>query len=394
MYQTTLVPLDGSRLAERTLPFAETIARAAGGRLVLFQAVPEVAFVPRAERELRAVAERVRTAGLPVESSVRHGDAVQLILDAAAAWRADLIALSSHGHSGIGRWLYGSVTDRVVRHAAAPVLLVPATCDHPWPDRPDRIVVPLDGSRLAEEALGPATALAGLFGAGLLLVQALATHTVAPPDLDSSWASDGAAGATSGAAADIQEAEDVEAAFTAQRNEAQRYLERIAGRLRTGTQAVEVQVMAGPPAATIAGVARKRGAGVIAMTTHGRGVTAESVMGKVATGTLQRSNIPLLLVRPTAVRQLEAQREVRPAERVPEPAAAIASAAPGVSREAQEEEGPRVALALSRRDLDLLQRGVERLLGEIHPAEAVYGLMTRLRQARAAADQAARTSRI
>ena len=64
---------------------------------------------------------------------VSHEDPVAAILDAAQLHRADLIVMSTHGRSGLGRMVYGSVADQVLRHAEVPVLLVPATADHRGP---------------------------------------------------------------------------------------------------------------------------------------------------------------------------------------------------------------------------------------------------------------------
>ena len=89
--------------------------------------------------------------------------------------------MSTHGHGGLGRWLYGSVADEVLRRVPVPVLLVSAVCAQTWAqDQPLRVVAPLDGSDLAEEALGPARDLAATLGNELLLLGVVEPLAVYP----------------------------------------------------------------------------------------------------------------------------------------------------------------------------------------------------------------------
>ncbi|MBI3972388.1 MAG: universal stress protein [Chloroflexi bacterium] len=110
MFRTILVPQDGSPLAERALPFATRVARE-GGPLILVQAAPNVAYRLEVEEPMTSLAERLWKAGVAVETHVRVGDAGEFVVDAARAWDADLIVMSTHGRSGLGRWLFGSVAD-------------------------------------------------------------------------------------------------------------------------------------------------------------------------------------------------------------------------------------------------------------------------------------------
>jgi nucleotide-binding universal stress UspA family protein len=279
---TILVPLDGSALAEHALPYAVHLAWAAGGRLVLIRAA-QAAARDDAEAALAATAGRLVAAGLPVESQVRVGEAGAVILEAARTGGAGLIVMATHGRSGLGRWLYGSVADRVLRHADRPVLLVPAACERRWPPArppgpPRRLLVPLDGSGLAEEALGPAGALADALGAGLLLAQAVPFPVVSygsnqedAPDVGGSDAEVGAA---------------------------REYLEDVATPLRAAGRDVEVRVEAGMVVPTLARLERERDVEGIAMATHGRSGLARVVLGSVATGVLQLAHVPVLTVRP------------------------------------------------------------------------------------------------
>jgi nucleotide-binding universal stress UspA family protein len=173
MYSTVVVPLDGSALAERALPYATQLVRHGGARLVLVRAalahtVPgvdptdaQLAATECAERELETTAERLRDQGLSVETHVYYGEAAWAITDVAERQSAELLVMSTHGRGGLGRWVYGSVAQQVLRKATVPILLVSAACERPWPaEGPIHILVPLDGSAFAEEALGSARQLA------------------------------------------------------------------------------------------------------------------------------------------------------------------------------------------------------------------------------------------
>ena len=131
-----LVPLDGSRLAEAALGEAMEFARA-GAALVLLRAaeaarVPmadpteaQVAVVREAEAYLDGVAERARAAGVAdVQTSVWYGPPGEAIIEAAHVRKADLIVMSSHGRSGLGRLVFGSVAETVLRGTTTPILLI------------------------------------------------------------------------------------------------------------------------------------------------------------------------------------------------------------------------------------------------------------------------------
>lgn len=133
-----LVPLDGSPLAETALPEALDLARQGGGTLILLRAVEahtivgnlmdaQVEVVREAEEYLEGVAARLRGQGMAkVETSVWYGSASLSIVDAARLRRADLIVMFSHGRSGIGRLVLGSVAESVLRASSMPILLLRA----------------------------------------------------------------------------------------------------------------------------------------------------------------------------------------------------------------------------------------------------------------------------
>jgi nucleotide-binding universal stress UspA family protein len=142
MYEYILLTLDGSPLAEQAVPHALAMARAFHARLHLLTvvAVPrhegrgeavEAAHLERDAQEagdyLANLRAQLAEEGLECQTAVRRGDIAEEIILHAAGIGANLIVMCTHGRSGLGRWVYGSVADRVLRHAAVPVLLVRAT---------------------------------------------------------------------------------------------------------------------------------------------------------------------------------------------------------------------------------------------------------------------------
>jgi nucleotide-binding universal stress UspA family protein len=152
----------------------------------------------------------------------------------------------------------------------------------------ETVVVPLDGSELAEEALETAEALAARFESRLVLVQAvdsLAMRMSQPPAMMESPAA---------AAASVNV---LQSALDAEKDAAHKYLGPLRDRLADGGRKVEAYVGEGPAVDVILSVAREQSAGVIVMSTHGRGGLGRLVFGSVADGILRHSEIPVLLVR-------------------------------------------------------------------------------------------------
>ncbi len=135
--ETILVPLDGSPLAEVAIAEATGLARDSGAGLVLLRAVEasallgtdriaaEVQLVREAEEYLAAAAARATSMGAPkVSTSVWYGAAPWAIAEAARANHASLIIMTTHGRSGLGRLILGSVAEAVLRSTTAPILLL------------------------------------------------------------------------------------------------------------------------------------------------------------------------------------------------------------------------------------------------------------------------------
>lgn len=151
--QTILVPLDGSASAEQVLPYVRMLAPILGARVHLLRVLETVdgfdeiipmmyvtgeppertrARVEQIWKRLREAAEgylepragQLRALGLVVSGEVCAGSAPEAIVEAATSAQAPLIAMATHGYSGIKRWTLGSVADKVLQASAAPLLLV------------------------------------------------------------------------------------------------------------------------------------------------------------------------------------------------------------------------------------------------------------------------------
>jgi len=282
MVSTILIPLDGSDLAWHALTFATFLARSTQARLVLLHAYQPKTPDPEADPELDLIREHadlasgLRERGVHATTWLSYDEPGPAIVKTAADLQADLIIMSTHGRGGVGQMIYGSVAEYVARHSAVPAILVTAKSRSRWPDEQAlRLLVPLDGSAHAEKALGPAGDLMRALHADLLLLRVL------EPAIDPSvpW----------------QLNRGVE---QRDRDEARRYLEEVAGPLRSDGQRVEVRVETGPPADAITRVADELASSLVVMATHGRGALSRLLVESVASETLRKLTTPVYLVRP------------------------------------------------------------------------------------------------
>jgi nucleotide-binding universal stress UspA family protein len=143
MYRTILVPLDGSPLAERALPYAQSLAHASDARLLLVRAVPPTRLPGQERMEDRAQAMRDAEEYLAslfpnatddsyIVTAACFGEAATTIVEEAHRRQVNLIVMASDHRVGRRRWLYSSVTDQVFRHTDTPVFVIPSMCERPW----------------------------------------------------------------------------------------------------------------------------------------------------------------------------------------------------------------------------------------------------------------------
>lgn len=137
VYDKIMVPLDGSKLSEAALEPALELARLSGAKLALVQAYSVPGLIPgegpeyrrefavkQAEEHLDRVAPALKASGVEPEIVVAEGDPASVILDTAERLGVDLIVMSTHGRSGLGRWVLGSVAEKVVRHCHCKVMMI------------------------------------------------------------------------------------------------------------------------------------------------------------------------------------------------------------------------------------------------------------------------------
>lgn len=232
-----------------------------------------LAMVDRVEAYLHRVAGRFASGRVRI--MVRYGDPGQELLDIAGMLDSPVVVMASHARRGIKRAMLGSVAFSVVSRAAYPVVIVPIAPEtEPLATEfaLNRLLVPLDGSPLAESVLDTES-IAALSGhPELHLVQVIEPMTIHTRLVD----------------------DDV---YAAARDEATQYLKSVADRLRERGHRVEWSIRRGPPSDEIAEVATQVNADVILMATHGRSGLRRVMMGSVAEQVLRASHRPLILIR-------------------------------------------------------------------------------------------------
>jgi nucleotide-binding universal stress UspA family protein len=228
---------------------------------------------------MNAQAERLRSAGYQVTSQMLDGDPASCILQLAESGHAELIAMTTHGRSGFVRWALGSVAERVVQGANLPVLLVRQEMEN-GKSTLQRILAPLDGSVLAEQALPMAQRLARSTGAQILLLQVVQALDAGSKRL--LFASEA----------------EADAAVAGWRADAETYVQKMASEMRRHGVAAEARTAAGDPAKAIDATIADAGIDLVVMSTHGRTGLSRWYYGSVANKVLRSAPCPLLLLRP------------------------------------------------------------------------------------------------
>jgi len=287
MYEKILVPLDGSKLAEQVLPFVHCLAKADDIPIELLTVTDPDARPPfwpaEADKSyLKKVSQRYFPAARRIATAVEIGKPADVIVNRAKDDPGSLIAMSTHGMSGMRRWILGSVASKVVQTVTNPLLLVRSVegVDASAPVDLKTIFVPLDGSGLAEKVLPQVIELAGSMK---LEVHLLRVYTL---PVNAFVATDGVI--AQGPAPFRQEL----------RNEAETYLGGKAAQLRAhGVEQIMTTALEGDPASEIIDIARNTANNLIAMSTHGRSGIGRWVLGSVAEKVVQHSRDPVLLIR-------------------------------------------------------------------------------------------------
>jgi nucleotide-binding universal stress UspA family protein len=297
MFRKILVPLDGSQLAERALGPALALARHDEAEVMLTR-VPVAAqmFIPaeggygllypeqstgesreEAHQYLAQIAAAQAERGLKLRVLVAEGDVAASVADTARHEGADLIVMSSHGYSGLTRWLLGSVAEKVLHDAPCPVLVVRSA--QPM----QHVLVALDGSKLAERSVAQAFRVAHKLGARVTLLR------VVPQPNEAALQEMGRY--------DPDLAERLPRTAT---QEAQAYLEAVAHEHTRPGMDVNAVVQSGPPATTLLKFAEQNQVDLIAMATHGRTGLRRWIYGSVTEKVLHAAHVSLLVTRPAS----------------------------------------------------------------------------------------------
>ena len=265
MYSRILVPVDGSDFSNQILPLVAAIVKQTGAQLALYRAVEKSEQQAETERELQALAS---VHGAQAVSAQVRGDVAQAILDEAERVPGTLVAITSHGRSGVMRAVLGSTALNVLRAGGKPILVYrPGEAkgggDAPLPPI-GRVVVPLDGSALSESILPQAIELARWLGARLVMVSVIDAATTR------------ASGVAQG---DVMESSYVHA--HAARIKADRGID------------VGWEVLHGDPAEAIPSFMRDWPNSMLAMTTHGRSALKSALVGSVTAAALREGGVPV-----------------------------------------------------------------------------------------------------
>jgi nucleotide-binding universal stress UspA family protein len=301
MFRTVLGPLDGSPFAEQALPHALGIVRRAGATLdlvhvhVLYGSEEHVvaryrcSYDPEIDEKYReqeqlyleGTAKWLATVSpVPWTAAVVSGLDADGILQRVQDGKADLIVMTTHGRGPLGRFFLGGVADELIRQAAVPVLLVrprdptPGIVPEPLLEH---VLIPLDGSPLAERVLEPALDLVRLWEGRCTLLRVI---EASPPSI---------AGRPNQLRAPEEE----------RKAEARAYLEKIAERLLDEGISVQTRVVVAPHAApVILEEAQTQRCDFIALATHGRGGLRRMLLGSIADKVIRGSSTPVLVYRP------------------------------------------------------------------------------------------------
>ncbi len=310
MYRSLLVPLDGSAFGEHALPLALGLARRSGASLRLLHVYAPIATIyaegalaldSSIERDLKEqqrhyihdVCRRIKeVSSVPVHPELLEGPVATTIRTAAVGSGVDLVVMTTHGRGPLARFWLGSVADQLVRELPMPLLLL-----RPGEGRPNlkeepalrHVLLPLDGSPLAEQMLEPAVALGSLSDADYTLMRVITP--VAPLDYPVEGTT-----FSQRAQAIVTQIERLQAEA---RKEASDYLETVAARLRGRGLTVQTRVVVdSSPAPAILHQTTPAGIDLIALETHGRHGLPRLFLGSVADKVIRGATVPVLVHRP------------------------------------------------------------------------------------------------
>jgi len=287
MFNRILVPLDGSALSERVLPIARQLAGSFGSSIDLVYVIPTPAdeipeeITAQAARDgddyLKEMAESLSADvdERKIGYSVQVGHPATKIIEQSEIQKDTLVLMSTHGYTGLQRLLLGSVAGKVVQAAATPVLLIPAEAKSPDGNLVEfrRVIVPLDGSKVAECVLPYVVSLCKTLDMELIVLRSY--HPNFP-----------------GSSIRMHDVSQIV------HDSAENYVKEKVKQLKTeGLKKVSYKVMRGLAAQQINDFALETPNSLIAMCTHGRHGIGRWMLGSVTNNVIQSSEEPVLVIR-------------------------------------------------------------------------------------------------
>jgi len=288
-FKRLLVALDGSELSERAIPYAQAIAKTRGSEVILFTV--SIASVEQLDRPMKAYlelkAKELQSQDIKASSAIAYGNVPDEIVGFADKNNIDLVIISTHGYSGIKRWVLGSVARKVLYGTSVQVLLVKSKAPKVPKVELKKLLLPLDGSPFSESPIPSVEQLTEGTGAETVLtlvsepplVPSYGDHPINPTwekHRDTLWAET--------------------------KQQASEYLKMMETRLNKQGMKVKSQVIPGElgrVAETILQAAQKEKVDLITMATHGRSAVSRWVYGGVANRIVEQSVQPVLLIRPS-----------------------------------------------------------------------------------------------
>jgi len=295
MYDKILVPLDGSKLAEVSLPYAEELASRLGSEITLIYLSPSENnpyynvrklyldnIVNTTKGECKELCHKPESDTIKIKSSMLVGNVAEEIVQYADKEDMGLIVLATHGRSGIKKWAMGSVASKIITGTKRPVMLIRAKESATGAAKKgiiDKMLLPLDGSAESETILPHALMIAANFKSEVVLLQSI---SLAYP----TYTADAFAYVT----------------YTDQQMDAMKmsslnYLEKVAATFREKGIEASCDVRFGPAAEEIINYAEEIKADLVAMTTHGRSGIGRWLFGSTTVRIVKGGNTNLLLVR-------------------------------------------------------------------------------------------------
>ncbi len=286
MIKSVLVPLDGSELAEEALGYALPVAQRHDADVHLIFVISHEADATEDDEARQYLSGVIERNNIDAQTHVRFGSPADEIIETGDDLEEPLIVMTTHGRTGIGRWIYGSVADKVVHASDAPVLLLRSGAGKLDGGNIQKIVAPVDGSAYSEAALSFAKAMAKTFDAEL--------HVTRVAETASLYSSLGYETYAPGAG---QPMSDVVEYMV---NEVHKYISKVTRDLKEEGYRVQGVVLEGFAGEELIAYERKVEPQLVVMATRGRSGFDRFIFGSVAERILKSGKTPVLMVKPTA----------------------------------------------------------------------------------------------